>query len=115
VIQWTRDLSGFSLSSLWHDVAEGRVERLTITVSFDRGKQLSFRGFPHGKTGLADKFGFERSKAAFDGRNSLFWIGCLDYFAVFGCGVLAAAIRMVDQVRMCTVLFVTARLELARY
>jgi hypothetical protein len=88
------------LNLLWRDVAKGRIEPLTIIVSFDIGKQLSCRCFPRGKTGLVDGFGFQHSKAAFDGRNFLFWIGCVDELAVFYRGVLAAAIRMVDQARM---------------
>lgn len=67
------------------------MEPLTIIVSFDIGKQLSCCCFPRGKTGLVDEFGFQHSKAAFDGRNFLFWIGCLDEFAAIGRGVLAGA------------------------
>jgi DNA-binding transcriptional MocR family regulator len=67
-------LSGFSLSLLWRDVADDRAEPLTIKVSFNKGNQLSFRHFLHGKTVLVGEFGFQRSLAAFNGRNFIFWI-----------------------------------------
>jgi hypothetical protein len=93
---------GFSLCLFWRDVAEGGVKPLTIIVSFDIGKQVSFRCFARGIRGLVDEFGFQRSKAAFHGRvipvisfsaRGLDHSSCLDEFAVFGSGVLAAADR----------------------
>lgn len=80
------------LSLLWRYVAEGGLEPpLTIIVSFDIGKQLSFRGYPRGKTGLVEECGFQHFKAAFDGRNFDFWISYLNELAVLCRGVLAAA------------------------
>src|ERR1019366_5016872 len=70
-ISWTPDLSGFSLCLLWRDVAEGGGKPLTMIVSFDIGKQVSFRGWDNGSGGRVRFSAFQssvpkqRSKAAF--------------------------------------------------
>ena len=88
------------LNLLWRYVAESGLEPpLTIIVSFDIGKQLSFRGYPRRKTGLVEECGFQHFKAAFDGRNFvlLATLMSLRYFAAVS---WLPRIRMVDQAIM---------------
>jgi hypothetical protein len=48
---------------LWHDVAEGRVEPLTVIVPFGTGKQLSIRRFRR-NTDLVDEFAVKTTAPA---------------------------------------------------
>src|SRR5258708_24885314 len=57
-------LCGFRLCLLWGDVADGRVDPLTIVVAFDIGEQVAPGGIPIGVFALVDEFGFQRAEEA---------------------------------------------------
>ena len=57
-------LGGHCLCLIGGDVADGRVDPLTIVIAFDVGKQVAPSGIPIEIFAVMDEFGFQRAEEA---------------------------------------------------